>query len=266
MSVIGTPALKSNEREVTSAAYWDTWWARLPVYEPIRPNDCQYGRNGYFLRLMERLTGRLERKSVLELGGCVSNRLLSMAKWRSASAAVLDYSQVGLQRTGEFFERNGCAVELIKGDFYETDFDGRKFDLVTHWGVMEHQTDPYPLLSRCADLLAPYGKIIFTMPNLRAPGALGWKYWWPDIWKLHIFHSKRVIQSAATAAHLHCKSFHYGAPFVHNSPAAMTSSVGRTLEALQWSLSQCGRFLPYEYGMPGVSEHRGFVMCREGVC
>src|SRR5438067_2193723 len=106
-----------HDNELTSKQYWDQWWSRdTQKVDPLQEHWAEFGRNGFFLRAVERHVGSLNGRSVLELGGCMSNRLLSIAKWRDATVTVVDYSVGGLARTGRLFEDNGCRVELLACD------------------------------------------------------------------------------------------------------------------------------------------------------
>lgn len=46
------------------------------------------------------------------------------------------------------------------------DFGGKRFGLITLWGVLEHIVDPKSMLARCAEIVADDGRIILLVPNL----------------------------------------------------------------------------------------------------
>ena len=48
----------------------------------------------------------------------------------------------------------------------DTEFNERKFDYITLWGVLEHIASPNPVIEKCARLLTDDGKILIFIPNL----------------------------------------------------------------------------------------------------
>ncbi|MFH0910027.1 MAG: class I SAM-dependent methyltransferase [Planctomycetota bacterium] len=129
----------SERNEIVGADYWDRKWRNPAPLRALSEKDSRYGRNGVFRRAMERRLGALAGKTLLEIGGGGPNyMLLSLVKWAGARATVIDYSQPGLELLSRLFERNGCAVEVLLGDALLHDFRERRFDIVTHFGVIEH--------------------------------------------------------------------------------------------------------------------------------
>ncbi|MGE4264949.1 MAG: class I SAM-dependent methyltransferase [Desulfovibrio sp.] len=47
----------------------------------------------------------------------------------------------------------------------DVDFGAKRFGLVTLWGVLEHLVDPVSVLSRCAEVLSPDGRVLLLIPN-----------------------------------------------------------------------------------------------------
>ena len=115
------------------------------------------------------------------------SRLAKLAKWSGADAVAVDYSKESIEQIEEIFEANGCEVKSVFADIMQWDSDGRKFDLIVHWGLVEHFEDPVPLLKKCADLLAPGGTLLFSMPNMEAWGAYIWRRFSASNWSKHIF-------------------------------------------------------------------------------
>src|SRR5437879_2979377 len=112
--------------ELTSSDYWDSWWSSSSM-AIARDDDPQYGERGYFLKAIENRFGPLAGKSVVELGGCSSYRLMSLAKFRRMLATAIDYSEVGIERSKKFFQAYGCNVELICSDFFSPALNDRRF-------------------------------------------------------------------------------------------------------------------------------------------
>jgi 2-polyprenyl-3-methyl-5-hydroxy-6-metoxy-1,4-benzoquinol methylase len=250
-------------QELTTPEYWDRIWQSVQEQDPICAHWSEVGRNGYFLRMLERHTGKLNGKTVVEIGGFMSNRLLAIAKWRDTQVAAIDYAQGGLEPTRRMFARNGCSITLITSDVFAESLHG-KYDLVTHWGVLEHFTDPFPLIRRSVELVKPDGHVIFSMPQMRGPGAYLWRKWSPNSWPLHHFHDDAEIYSCFERLEWKCKRIFWGAPLVQISPCEKDGYLQRLLGKAQFGIRQLGRFkvVPFDRGLPYISENRGFVASR----
>jgi 2-polyprenyl-3-methyl-5-hydroxy-6-metoxy-1,4-benzoquinol methylase len=251
----------STTNDVTGSEYWDRWWRSQPIPIPLQPHWPEFGKRGYFLRAVERHTGPLNGKSVVELGGAMSLSLLAMVKWRGVKATSIDYSPASVAPTKRMFADNGSEVECIADDFFSPAIQGRCFDLVTHWGVLEHQRDPAPLIELSTRLCAPNGKVIFSMPQMKGPGAWSWKRQAPENWGYHIYHSDHEILRALARAGFHAKRVFWGLPFLQMNGLPLTGQWQKVAAKVQWCLYQADRygFSPYNYGLPYLSYVRGFV-------
>jgi 2-polyprenyl-3-methyl-5-hydroxy-6-metoxy-1,4-benzoquinol methylase len=81
------------------------------------------------------------------------------------SGAPLDYAE-------------SRGVPVIRGDFLEQEFNGRKFDAVTFWAVLEHLAAPQQFLTKAASVLKPGGLCYVLVPNMKSLAArsLGARY------------------------------------------------------------------------------------------
>jgi 2-polyprenyl-3-methyl-5-hydroxy-6-metoxy-1,4-benzoquinol methylase len=86
----------------------------------------------------------------------------------------------------------------------DAQFDGRQFDIITLWDVIEHVPDIPSLLHHCFNLLRPGGTLVLKTPN--ADGLMVKPSWWswvylPLYWQLvypanpdqHIHHFTLVV-------------------------------------------------------------------------
>lgn len=254
-------ASRTMTNELTTAEYWDDEWSRISVGRTNRFHYF-YGRNGIFLRTLRRHLNNIQGLSVLEVGGARSRFLLSLAQFEAAEVTALDYSAVGIRQTEYLFARNRCRVTAVHADFREWNDGGRRFDLVTHWGVLEHFHDPLPLLAYCAGLLAPGGLVVFSMPNLEAVGARWWRRWSPRNWDRHILHSDRRIEEASRAAGLRVvKRFHWGPPLFRMTRWEQNGVPQLMLTAAQAAALAVDAILPcWHRGHRAISSHRGFIL------
>jgi len=73
----------------------------------------------------------------------------------------------------EFSENSAKLLESIVGsdnlyrnEISNTNFDDKKFDIITMFGVLEHIDNPVKELSKCKEILREDGKILILVPNL----------------------------------------------------------------------------------------------------
>jgi len=246
---------------LTDAEYWDGFWSGSSN-RVITSDDPLYGSNGDFLRMMRAHVGPLISPSVIELGGAGSYRALALAKWCGAKVTLCDFSPIGLQRTRTIFDVNGCQAELVEGDFFEWSSAGRTFDLVTHYGVLEHFGDVAALMELCRVLLAPGGTLLFTMPNMKALGSYFWRNMAPSNWRTHIYHSDRRIRSECASVGL-CvvETFHTGSPLLQITRWERENAGTHLLTFGQRAFDRVGTIVPiYHLGWGPVSRYRGFVV------
>ena len=97
--------------------------------------------------------------------GCSSGAFLYQLNQRFPGA----YEIVGTDVSGpplDYAESRG--VPVIRGNFLEHDFGGRKFDAVTFWAVLEHLAEPGRFLEKAAELLNPNGWCFVLVPNMNS--------------------------------------------------------------------------------------------------
>jgi 2-polyprenyl-3-methyl-5-hydroxy-6-metoxy-1,4-benzoquinol methylase len=243
--------------ELTSIQYWDEVWAKCPL-SVVSASDPAYGKKGWLLRFMDRECGSLQGKSVIEVGGAMSYRLLALARFRGVVPTVVDYSSLGLDKTRELFALHGIAVNCIQADMY--DISGC-YDLVTHWGVLEHQTQVGTFINQCSRLAKH--QMIFSMPNMLALGAYGWKRYSPNNLRYHILHSDAVIHSACADCGFNCKPRFFGPPLICMTPIENANTTTAFLSLTQSVADRLGRIVPYQHGLRAISQNRAFVCTKQ---
>lgn len=78
------------------------------------------------------------------------------------------------------------GLDVLVGDAFNSEFDSRRFDVITMSHVIEHVSDPIALFRRAHELLNPGGKLWLALPN---PNSFSLKAF-GQAWKgLHVpFH------------------------------------------------------------------------------
>jgi 2-polyprenyl-3-methyl-5-hydroxy-6-metoxy-1,4-benzoquinol methylase len=123
------------------------------------------------LRLFRR---HCNRGAVLDVG-CSSGAFLHQLNRRFPGA----YDVVGTDASGaplDYAESRGLPV--VRGDFLQQNFGGRKFDAITFWAVIEHLLEPKAFLDKARSLLKPDGVCFVLVPNMSslATRVLGARY------------------------------------------------------------------------------------------
>lgn len=256
-------AMVENCNELTGAEYWDEQWKAVGRDSRIlSPRHGRDGRNGYIMRMMRRHVPDVAGRNVLEVGGGGgAHRLLALAKWGGARAHAVDYSAVGLKQTEAVFRANGCELKSHLANLYEWDADGQRFDLIIHWGVIEHFRDPAAIFEHSARLLTSTGHMLFSMPNMEAWGAALWRRWAPVNWSYHIYHSLPQIRDALESAGLELTdSFHYGPPLLQICPWETGGMLKSAVTVASKAATSASWILPiYSRGFKRVSQERGFL-------
>jgi 2-polyprenyl-3-methyl-5-hydroxy-6-metoxy-1,4-benzoquinol methylase len=255
------------KQELTDPAYWDAQWAHEAAGRKIKEWHPYFGRRGIFLRTMRAHLGELRGLRVLDVGGGGANySLLALAKWGGMAASAIDYSPVALRVLRRTFSANDQDVLSYLGDFLTRDPAGQEFDLVAHWGVLEHFLDPTPLLAACRRWLSPTGRLVFSMPNMKAYAARLWRELSPENWKVHVLHEDDVLERSCAKAGLKLvDSFYFGFPALKMAdPERWGGFAPKLLTLGQRALNATAFIYPYAGGSEKLSSQRGFVATRDG--
>ncbi|MCB9559555.1 MAG: methyltransferase domain-containing protein [Kofleriaceae bacterium] len=254
---------KSGTGAITDADYWDGFLDARAAATRIPSWHGTWGKHGAFLRLLTRHCGSLRGARVIELGGACSVRLMSLARFAACDAVALDFAPQRLAVTKQMFQANGAQVECVAGDLFEYR-PTRPFDLVTHWGLLEHFERPAAVMEASARLLRPGGLVAFSMPNMEALGAQLWRSRCPRNWATHIFHSDSVVHEACHAAGLELTAtYHWGPPMLQISAWERDARWLHGVTLAQVALQGLAKATPvFQWGTRLLSMERAFVARR----
>jgi 2-polyprenyl-3-methyl-5-hydroxy-6-metoxy-1,4-benzoquinol methylase len=112
-------------------------------------------------------------KRVLEVGCAPGKFLLWCALAQRSQACGVEYAENSYQQTAQLFSDAQTQADIRHEDFMETTFEPGSFDVVYSFGVIEHFTDPRPMVSEHLEMLKSGGVAIITVPNF-GPGIYGW--------------------------------------------------------------------------------------------
>ena len=185
---------------------------------------------------------------------------MALRKWGEANVSAMDYSLIGLERLKAYFTAHDEVVEPLFGDFSSFDYQRRRFDLVLHWGVIEHFKDPRTVIFASRRALKPEGKLLFSRPNPNAWSAGLWRRWSPNNWAKHIWHSEEELRTCCEELGMSFEgSFYFGYPAFKPGKWELKGLVPSVLTLVELASTQLMKVLPIR--LPGtrrMSKEQGF--------
>lgn len=145
--------------DLTEKSYWDQYYETADLADLAVSDDTMDFRD-----VFERHLEHDRSRSVLEIG-CANGKYLGYLHRRYGyEPHGVDFSE-GIRLTGARFATAGLAPPTLHQADLFTWSPGRLYDLVCSFGFAEH-FDDFPLtMRRHADLVAPGGLMIVTMPH-----------------------------------------------------------------------------------------------------
>jgi SAM-dependent methyltransferase len=95
--------------------------------------------------------------------GCGTGLFLAVARRRGWEPFGIDDCEEATRHAREHF-----GLEVWTGEFSDLVAEGRRFDAVTGWDVIEHSHEPVELLRAAGRILEPGGLIALSTPNQRS--------------------------------------------------------------------------------------------------
>lgn len=72
---------------------------------------------------------------------------------------------IEVSKSGIQIAKDKYKMDIMEGAIEDVDFDGKKFDVITVWHVLEHVPNPEELINICKNLLVEDGLIFIAVPN-----------------------------------------------------------------------------------------------------
>ena len=251
---------------LTDETFWNLQWKKRAgqkiSYRLLHNKD--HGKNGRFLKILEREIPLSDLKSlkVVELGGAASQYLVDLGKYAGLKVTALDYSKVGIDQTIELFELNGVNGDVICADMFNWKDGHDSYDLVTHWGVLEHFSDPTDVIEASAKFLKAGGYTAFSMPNLAAYGARWWRKFSPKNFAAHIYHQDSKILACLEKSGFEVLNyFHFGPPLIRMAPLERRGISSLLINTAHAIVCIWGTISPkiYMRGTSKISSQRMFI-------
>ena len=203
--------LKTDEK-LSSQEYWDH------VLEDARLPRVNNRKSYHYSITMDFIDAYIRDKSYnsfFEVGCGSSGWLPYFANEYGLKVSGIDYSEIGCKLAEENLRiLNISYGEIICKDLFEDDCtNGKKYDIVFSYGVIEHFDKPEEIIRIFSSFLNPGGIMITLVPNLN--GFMGWlsKRFVPDIYKMHRVINKKQLQGYHETNFLKNLSTNYAGTF-----------------------------------------------------
>ena len=123
-------------------------------------------------------------KRILEVGAGTGYDSVHLAAL-GGHIYALDLTTVALQLTREASEQHGAVVRLVAGDTLYLPFPDESFDLDFSQGLLEHFSDPRPVIREQARVLLPGGHLLVDVPQ---------RY---SLYTFYTLHKRRLMKKGA---------------------------------------------------------------------
>lgn len=133
------------------------------------------------LEALERQTGPANGRSLLDVGAYIGVfvEVACDAGWRACGVEPSHWAAAEAQRHG---------LHVIQGTQHAPQLDGRRFDVVTMWDVIEHVADPQAEVRRAYELLKPGGWIALHTMDVDSLTARVMGARWPWLMDMHLYY------------------------------------------------------------------------------
>jgi len=112
--------------------------------------------------LIKKIVNGSENFKLLDIG-CGSGLFLKSCKDAGLQGEGIDVSNNALN-----FARDEFGLNVYNKTTEDLINEGKKYDMITMWHVLEHITEPVVELSRMKELLSPNGYLLIEVPNLNS--------------------------------------------------------------------------------------------------
>jgi 2-polyprenyl-6-hydroxyphenyl methylase/3-demethylubiquinone-9 3-methyltransferase len=169
------------EKERTDSVYWENYWkdVKLPINIDLKKDEYSRILNALFKSYL-----RPPNRKFLEIGCGSSKWLIHFYQNFGYEVYGIDYSKAACKISMENMRMMGVPGKVFCADLFTLPFQDATFDVIFSGGLIEHFNDPPVILRKMADLLAPGGYLITSIPNIES-----------IYWKIQKLIDKEVYQT-----------------------------------------------------------------------
>lgn len=180
------------DEDITTRAHWEDEWSKPPRMRVPPPWNLSAGNAKRLLKTHVRPGARL-----LEIGCAPGKMLAWVASALRAQVAGIDASAKGIAHARQLFAALRIPADLRHEDVRSHTFPTATFDVVYSCGLIEHFTDPAPLVRIHVELARCGGKVLISIPYYG--GWWGAPHRWLDPEVLR-WHNCDIMSPAALEA------------------------------------------------------------------
>jgi 2-polyprenyl-3-methyl-5-hydroxy-6-metoxy-1,4-benzoquinol methylase len=133
---------------------------------------------------MEQHVGPANGRSLLDVGAYIGVfvEMAQAAGWNAAGVEPSTWAAEEAQRRG---------LHIIQGTQAAPDLQGRQFDVITMWDVIEHVAEPLAEVQKAHQLLKPSGWLVVHTMDIDSPVARLMGSRWPWLMDMHLHYFSR---------------------------------------------------------------------------
>lgn len=179
------------------------------------------------VRFLERhASGAGAGRTLLDIG-CSSGTFLHLARRRGFLPHGIDVSPQAVEAA-----RRQYDLPVRQGDVASDAWEGRTFDFVTMFHVLEHLPDPCAALSCAGAMLKPGGSLILQVPNVSSCQAriFGTRWYGLDVPRHLVNFTPQGLRHLLDRAGLSCRIVRRFS--LRDNPASLASSLAPALDPI----------------------------------
>ncbi len=153
------------KKELREKSDWNEVWIDIKLPR-LYKKSCKSPFSIDFLSKLEQYYKFKKGTEILELGGAPGGYAAYFHKKFGYNITVMDYSDVGIEKTIENFKLLGIQGGVIKRDFLEGEKSKeKKYDIVYSLGVIEHFDNMLSIVKKHLIFLKKGGILMIGVPN-----------------------------------------------------------------------------------------------------
>lgn len=163
------PGADMDKERFTEKKYWEERWDRVKLPAITRPTT-KHPVVKEILRVFETYLPKGS-CTALEIGGAPGRWIAFFNQYYGYDVSMLDYTEIGCQKTRENFTLLGADIEVYQRDFFDDLSDLPRFDIVISMGFAEHFEHMDDVFERHIKLLKQGGILVIGVPNFAGVAA-----------------------------------------------------------------------------------------------
>ncbi|MBN2037626.1 MAG: class I SAM-dependent methyltransferase [Chitinispirillaceae bacterium] len=156
-----------------------------------------------------------------------------------------------ISKAASEYGRNYLGVDINQGTMDDIGRDGKKYDVITMWHVLEHFISPIDILEKARNLLSADGVLVVEVPNLNSLKFILSKNKWQG--GNHPLYHRSYFEEKTLLYCLRKSGFNHAAPLNLSYKVPGMSSVLYGIKKILNKISM-DSFLSYEAGVKAIGK------------